>query len=427
MKSDLADSLPSLMKNFIKIMVAIAIGFVALYSFIFLQLKQKESQLTSYGNVTDSAIGNFLENIPESDSIKVSKLNNTLSFTVKDGENSKLNADFFDNKDSSYFLNASNLQEGTLQDSVFSAWKDLENEGYVANGKIKADFLPAGNGGTATTIKWSSIQDRPAGLDDGDDSNSLTETQVETYVTNAAIDLAAGTTLQGSSVVTEGWINTQNYLTSVNYSQITNGTNVYLDYRPNNIKCVNSQFLQYNAPLERWVCGDNTGTSATPTWGSISGTLTLQTDLKNALDGKLGITQNFTGDLSGTYNAIVVSDDSHNHTGSTVSGLSTGNFTSANISQWTNNAGYITNDTSVAKNDLSDGGTLGFSWGLSELASEVMAQGENISLLNNNAGYITGLNHSQLTNGAGIYFDYRPNNTACAQNQVLKYDTSLTR
>ena len=53
----------------------------------------------------------------------------------------------------------------------------------------------------------------------------------------------------------------------------------------------------------------------------------------------------FGGDVSGTYNSISVADDSHNHTGSTISGLSTSDFSSANISQWTNDSGYLTTTT----------------------------------------------------------------------------------
>ncbi len=39
----------------------------------------------------------------------------------------------------------------------------------------------------------------------------------------------------------------------------------------------------------------------------------------------------------------------------------------------------------------------------------------------NSYGFITGLDFSQVTNGAGIYLDYKPNNVACTDNQVLKY------
>ncbi|MDD5033005.1 MAG: FG-GAP-like repeat-containing protein, partial [Candidatus Pacebacteria bacterium] len=48
------------------------------------------------------------------------------------------------------------------------------------------------------------------------------------------------------------------------------------------------------------------------------------------------------GDVSGTLSATVVADDSHSHTGSTISGLAAADFSSANISQWTNDSVYIT-------------------------------------------------------------------------------------
>lgn len=53
----------------------------------------------------------------------------------------------------------------------------------------------------------------------------------------------------------------------------------------------------------------------------------------------------FGGDVSGTYNAIAVSNDSHNHTSSTISGLTVSDFSSSNISQWTNDSGYLTTTT----------------------------------------------------------------------------------
>lgn len=63
---------------------------------------------------------------------------------------------------------------------------------------------------------------------------------------------------------------------------------------------------------------------------------------------------------------------------------------SGNISQWTNDTAYIT-----------DGNT---NW-------------------NNSYNFITGLDFSQVTNGSGVYLDYKPNNTACSANQSLKYTT----
>jgi len=57
-------------------------------------------------------------------------------------------------------------------------------------------------------------------------------------------------------------------------------------------------------------------------------------------DGTIGDVV-FTYDDAGNKISADVENDSHNHTGSTISGLSVSNFTSQNISNWTNNSGYV--------------------------------------------------------------------------------------
>lgn len=59
---------------------------------------------------------------------------------------------------------------------------------------------------------------------------------------------------------------------------------------------------------------------------------------------------NFGGDVSGTYDNLQVTDDSHNHTSTTISDLTTADFASNNISQWNNDAGYVTS-TADAETD----------------------------------------------------------------------------
>jgi|GEM_PF-5854292 len=368
-------------RSFIRVMAVIAFGFVALYVFIFLQLKQTESQLTSYGNVTDSAIGNFLTNLPDTGAIKISKTDSGLTFALKEGQGSALNADLIDGYDSKYFLNASNLSDGKLKDSLFSSWKNLESEGIVSNGRIKPEYLPSTSQilGTAS-IKWSDIINRPVGLDDGDDTGiALTESQVENFITNSAISLATGSTINSQPIATHDWIYSQNFITGLNYAQIANGTGIYSDYRPDNVACTQDQVLKYDAGLNHWICANDAGSSALA-WGGISGTLADQTDLNSALGNKLDSVATFGGDVTGTYDNLAVADDAHAHTGVTISGLGTANFTSTNISQWTNDSGYI-----------------------------------------------SGLNFSQIANGTGVYLNYKPNDIACSHNQVLKYDAALTQ
>ena len=69
----------------------------------------------------------------------------------------------------------------------------------------------------------------------------------------------------------------------------------------------------------------------------------------------LATSTSFSGDITGLYNQLSVINNSHNHTGATISGLAVTNFGSANISQWTNNSGYLTNSSGFVQNGNSFG------------------------------------------------------------------------
>lgn len=310
---------------------------------------------------------------------------------------------------------------------------DLANSRWVC-----ADL---GAGGTYTT--WGNISgslssqtDLKTILDSKLSSNaSLTGDVTGTLSASIVSDdshLHTGTTISGLSPAsfTSGnisqWTNDSNFILGVNFAQVTNASGIFLDYRPDNTACTQGQVLKYDAGLSRWICGMDSGAGAV-VWGDLSGNMANQTDLNSSLTLKLGTTASFGGEVTGTYDAIIVTNDGHDHTGATISGLSTADFTSQNISQWTNDSGFISNDTSVPKDNLTNTGTLSFTWATTELESTVMAEGENISLLNNNAGFITGLNFAQVANAGGIYLNYKPNNVACDHGQTLKYDASLTR
>ncbi len=100
---------------------------------------------------------------------------------------------------------------------------ESEVETYVTNGPIN---LAAGTvvngqvlttGSHTTTLDWSDITSRPSGLDDGDDEGTtLTESEVEAYVTNGALDLDAGTTLGGAA------ISTGSHTAALSFSDLTN-------------------------------------------------------------------------------------------------------------------------------------------------------------------------------------------------------------
>ena len=56
--------------------------------------------------------------------------------------------------------------------------------------------------GEAPTVDFMNLQNRPPGLDDGDDNTQLTQTEVVDYVTGAQVNLGAASQVDGSDIVT---------------------------------------------------------------------------------------------------------------------------------------------------------------------------------------------------------------------------------
>ncbi len=71
----------------------------------------------------------------------------------------------------------------------------------------------------------------------------------------------------------------------------------------------------------------------------------------------LKVSSAFSGDVSGVYNNLSVGDDSHSHTGLTISDLDALNFSSPDVSQWTNDVGYLTSGTAFVQGGNSFGET----------------------------------------------------------------------
>ena len=77
--------------------------------------------------------------------------------------------------------------------------------GYVEAETINLQSGSQVNGvaiATQDDLNWSSIANRPAGLDDGDDNTQLSQSDVVSYVVQAGIDLHADTTIGGQIIQT---------------------------------------------------------------------------------------------------------------------------------------------------------------------------------------------------------------------------------
>ncbi len=121
-------------------------------------------------------------------------------------------------------------------DTVLSE-ADVEN--YITNGAVdlSTGSTLGGDGiltdSTVLSPDWSNIQNRPAGLDDGDDDTQLSESQVENYVTNGSIDLSGGSKMAGADLLTQ----------------------------PSG--CADGQIMVYTASTQSWNCGEDTDTTLT--------------------------------------------------------------------------------------------------------------------------------------------------------------------
>ena len=114
------------------------------------------------------------------------------------------------------------LQEWYCDVDMDTQLSETEVEGYVTNGAVNLyDGTTLGGNGILTTTStlspnWSNIQNRPAGLDDGDDDTQLSSTEVVGYVEAGSVNLASGSTMDGNSLLTTAdtlstdWSNIQN-------------------------------------------------------------------------------------------------------------------------------------------------------------------------------------------------------------------------
>ena len=123
---------------------------------------------------------------------------------------------------------------------VDTTLSELEVEDYITNDPVDLAAGSMMDGSllvtAADTISpdWSDIQNRPTGLDDGDDDTQLSSSQVIGYVEGGSVNLAIGSQVNGRTLVGQ----------------------------PST--CSNGQVLVYDATSNDWGCGDDTDTTLTP-------------------------------------------------------------------------------------------------------------------------------------------------------------------
>ena len=160
----------------------------------------------------------------------------------------------------------SNIPNDLLDGDDDTRLGESEVEGYITNDPIDLASGSSMNGSTLLTTSdtltpdWSDVQNRPNGLDDGDDV--LSESQVENYVTNSSIDLASGSTMNGKAIVSD----------------------------PGG--CTDGQIMVFNFSTQAWACGDDTDTTLSSTeMQAMIETMTLNLQNHPSVNGSQVLTE----------------------------------------------------------------------------------------------------------------------------------------
>jgi subtilisin-like proprotein convertase family protein len=179
-----------------------------------------------------------------------------------------------------------------------------EVEAYVINGAIDLNAATTmGGQSLATTdqltgIDFSTLSGVPSDLADGDDI--LTENQVETFITNAPIDLPAGTTINGE-VIGAG----ANLGSNVTIGSVVPGDNYLTDHTLSPVPIPDDNVFGFNSP--RFVAGGATSINnfsvdvniTHPEMGDLRITLYAPDDTAVLMyDGEQAGTSNMVGNIA---------------------------------------------------------------------------------------------------------------------------------
>lgn len=148
-----------------------------------------------------------------------------------------------------------------------------------------------------------------------------------------------------ASNASDGYITASDYLdfSEVNWEEIVNSLDSYLDYRPNDIQCADDDILIYNSVTPGWLCASFSTGGLLASLTNGNGITTFSYDGSNSTTVALGpLTSNWV--QSGSYDIV--------------SGVGTFNNTSAAADLYI--AGNIENDGALYTNNLVASGNIAF-------------------------------------------------------------------
>ena len=195
--------------------------------------------------------------------------------------------------------------------------------------------------GPTIDMNWSDLQGIPEGFADGVDNDTvLSESDVENFVTNGALDLAEGTTIGGQELqeavscqegqvlrwdALVGWdcsedsVLTSNdvlgYVTQNPIDLAASSSVAGKDIVSQNAPCSNGQILTYDFASSSWACGEDQDTNTQLSADEIVSLLTdraLQLASGTTVDGSAVLTESSTLDWNNLSNVPTEVSDSDN-------------------------------------------------------------------------------------------------------------------
>ena len=118
-------------------------------------------------------------------------------------------------------------------------------------------------------VDWNTqITNMPADIADGDDNTQLSESDVESYITNAAINLAAASMMNGKILLTIADLlsetDIENYITNAAIN-LASGSQVGGKNIVASNPCADGDVLLFDLTNSSWICGQDTDTTLTAT------------------------------------------------------------------------------------------------------------------------------------------------------------------
>jgi hypothetical protein len=139
---------------------------------------------------------------------------------------------------------------------------------------LSLDLASSSLTGALSSTDWNAFNSKQDGLTFGNISSTTSGITINngtnaTVGPNTTIDISTASGSSTGLLTSSDWTSFSGKLTSVNWATVGNGTNVYMDYRPNNSACGDGYLLTYDATNYRWVCGSSAFVSVAGSAGDI--------------------------------------------------------------------------------------------------------------------------------------------------------------